>query len=144
MTTIVAYKTDIAVKQLETAIKLFLERKDYICAITLAGASEEILGKLVERVDKKSAIKSLIESLKTIYSINISDKELISKHLNFARNTLKHANVTDEDKVELDAQTEAISLILRAIDNLIRLDKSVSYNTPNFFVWLNNNRKELI
>ena len=144
MTTIVAYKTDIAVKQLETAIKLFLERKDYICAITLAGASEEILGKLVERVGKKPAIKSSIESLKTIYSINISDKELISKHLNFARNTLKHANVTDEDKVELDAQTEAISLILRAIDNLIRLDKSVSYNTPNFFVWLNNNRKELI
>jgi len=41
MTTIIAYKTDIAVKQLETAIDLFLNQNDYICAITLAGASEE-------------------------------------------------------------------------------------------------------
>ncbi len=144
MTTIVAYKTDIAVKQLETAIDLFLNRNDYICAITLAGAAEEILGKLVERLGKKPAHKSLIELLKTKYNLTISNKELISKYLNFARNTLKHASVTDEDKVELDEQTEAISMILRAIDNLIRLNKSISYNTPDFFGWLNNNRKELL
>ena len=41
MTTIIAYKTDIEVKQLETAIDLFLNQNDYICAITLASTSEE-------------------------------------------------------------------------------------------------------
>ncbi len=144
MTTIVYKKTEIAVKQLETAIDLFLNHKDYICAITLAGASEEILGKFVEQMGKKSAHKSSAESLKAKFNLTISNKELNSRYLNFARNTLKHANITDGDTVKLDAQTEAISLIIRTIDNLIKLDNSFSFNTPDFFYLLDNNRRDLL
>ncbi len=41
-------KLEIAVHQLERAIKLYLDEKYYISTITLAGASEEILGKIIE------------------------------------------------------------------------------------------------
>ncbi len=41
-------KKSIALHQLNRAIELFLDEKDYICSITLSGAAEEILGRMVE------------------------------------------------------------------------------------------------
>ena len=143
MEKITVTKVEIAVKQLETAIDLFLQKQDYICAITLSGAAEEILGKLVKRTEKPSAHKALLDSLLKKYNLDITEKELSDKYLNLARNTLKHANITDEDKIELEAQTEAISLISRAINNLLMLDNSVTHNTPEFLCWINKNRKDL-
>lgn len=140
---IVAAKSEIALKQLETAIDLFL-KEEYVCAITLAGAAEEILGKLVQRKGKQSLYKVLASGLIEKYELSINEKELIDKYLNFARNTLKHANATDEDEIELEVQTEAISLIVRAITNLYALDGSVSYNTPEFLNWIQRNRTELL
>ena len=43
-------KTEVAAHQLERALHLFLDENDYVCAITLAGACEEILGKLLGSV----------------------------------------------------------------------------------------------
>jgi hypothetical protein len=40
-------KIDAAVDQLDWAIRLFLDHKAYVPAITLAGAAEEILGQAV-------------------------------------------------------------------------------------------------
>ncbi len=36
-----------ALRQLETALRLYFEREDYYSVITLAGASEDIFGKLL-------------------------------------------------------------------------------------------------
>ncbi|MBK8384257.1 MAG: hypothetical protein IPL11_00655 [Candidatus Accumulibacter sp.] len=41
-------KAEVAVRQLDQAIRLFLEG-DLLSSLTLAGAAEEILGKLCER-----------------------------------------------------------------------------------------------
>jgi hypothetical protein len=41
-------KQQLAEHQLDRAIRLLLDEKDAISAVTLAGAAEEILGKLVE------------------------------------------------------------------------------------------------
>jgi len=43
-------KIDAAVEQLDWAIRLFLDQKAYVPAITLAGAAEEILGKRPPRL----------------------------------------------------------------------------------------------
>ena len=43
------HKTEIARHQIDTAIDLFLEDKDFISALTLAGVGEELTGKLIER-----------------------------------------------------------------------------------------------
>ena len=57
-------KIDIALVHLETAIDLFLNNQNYICAATLAGAAEEILGKIVYRSKKTNSFKELCSSLK--------------------------------------------------------------------------------
>ena len=53
-------KIDAAVDQLDWAIKLFLDHKAYVPAITLAGAAEKIIG---EAVSSESAFQKLKESL---------------------------------------------------------------------------------
>jgi hypothetical protein len=55
-------KLQLAEHQLERALKLFLEEKDYVCAITLAGVSEEILGKLLEKDGKEHALGALVNA----------------------------------------------------------------------------------
>ena len=84
-------KVEIGVKQLETAIDMYIDKKDYISAITLAGAAEEVLGKLAERKGHKTAKKDLSDALlKKVPSV--SEKELSDKHLNRGYNSICRAN----------------------------------------------------
>ncbi|HEY6528588.1 MAG TPA: hypothetical protein VIZ65_07825 [Cellvibrionaceae bacterium] len=43
----VVKKIDAALVQLDCAIRLFLDEEDYISAITLSGAAEEIIGEVL-------------------------------------------------------------------------------------------------
>ena len=45
-------KADIALSQLNMALSFYLGGRELVSAITLAGAAEEILGKLCERSGK--------------------------------------------------------------------------------------------
>jgi hypothetical protein len=56
-------KLGIATAQLDTAIALYLEGKHLISLITLAGAAEEILGKLAEKSVTKSAFNEILDRL---------------------------------------------------------------------------------
>ncbi len=55
----------IAQTQVDKAIELYKAEtiEGHMCAITLAGAAEEILGKLIEREGRESAFQNLISSL---------------------------------------------------------------------------------
>jgi len=130
---IIAHKLDIAVKQLETAIDLFVDRGDYISAITLAGAAEEILGVLVKRSGKHPSVDDLCRSLIAKYVPTADPKHIRDQYLNKARNSLKHANRAKEDEIAIEVEQEAISMIARALNNLITLDRSVPYNVEKFF-----------
>ena len=57
------YKTkqEVAIHQLDRAIDLFTQEQDIICATTLAGASEEIFGKLLEEIGGQSWLKEHID-----------------------------------------------------------------------------------
>lgn len=103
----------IAEIQLLKAINLF-EEEDYICAITLAGAAEEILGKLVKYIKGKE-VHNVID-LYTIETskLGISKKETIDT-LNSARNILKHFKENDE--CNFKPVDDSVILILRAIVN---------------------------
>ena len=48
---------DIATCQVERAVTLYLDSADYISAITLAGAAEEILGKMAKKSKKDKRIR---------------------------------------------------------------------------------------
>ena len=50
----------IAKEQLETALRLYFEQRDYYSAITLAGAAEEILGKMLNHNGEENLLNSLV------------------------------------------------------------------------------------
>ena len=53
-------KLEVAAHQLNVAIRLFLE-SDYLSSLTLAGAAEEILGKISKRTGMPVAVESIIQ-----------------------------------------------------------------------------------
>ncbi len=125
-------KIDAAVDQLDWAIKLFLDHKAYVPAITLAGAAEGIVG---ESVGPKSAFHTLKESLSA--NFGIEEKEISQKYLNKTKNWLKHwTEMKDEESLEIELEAEAIHYIVRAIINLLIHDVSHTSETPRFFEWL--------
>jgi hypothetical protein len=132
-------KIDAAVDQLDWAIKLFLDHKAYIAAITLAGAAEEIIG---QAISSKSALQKLKETLSTKYGI--SSDVLSNKYLNKTKNWLKHwKGKKDEEYIDIELETEAIQYIVRAVINLTDHENTVTSETPRFFAWLTKNRKDL-
>jgi hypothetical protein len=132
-------KIEVAVDQLDWAIKLFLDYKAYVPAITLSGAAEEILG---EAVSSESAFRRLKESLSAEYGI--SKSILSQEYLNKVKNWMKHwKNMTDVEYIDIELETESIQYIVRAVMNLATYDSTATSETPRFFSWLRENRKDL-
>lgn len=129
------HKIKVAQAQVETAIDLFLSDKDFISALTLAGAAEEILGRLLQRKGEKNMLENLHGWYQETTGQKISFGEF-AKKANFTRNTLKHANA----EVELDVfRWEAVQMIMRALFNYNQMvgkptDKMLVFNT-----WLQKN-----
>ena len=60
-------KVELAVSQLRHAIELFIEARELISAITLAGAAEEILGQLAEKDGFKHALDRRAEGARVMF-----------------------------------------------------------------------------
>ena len=136
------HKKEIAKRQIDTAIELFLERKDYLSVVTLAGAGEEILGKLLTRHSKKNMMDCLKE-----LDIQISggrESKIVNEEINGFRNNLKHANDEDENEIDMaDGQEHAIAMLSRAITNYALFEGRLSSTMDQFLKWLRNNRPDL-
>ncbi len=117
------YKTkqEVAIHQLDRAIDLFTQEQDIICATTLAGASEEIFGKLLEEIGGQSWLKEHIDLCLDLLGHaghpEIKEKD-IAKERNQLRNNLKH--LCDGEDV-LVINFEAKEMIDRAINNMLKL-----------------------
>ena len=91
-------KIDAAVNQLDWAIKLFIDHQEYVPAITLAGAAEEIVG---EAVSSEAAFRMLKKSLSE--KTGIEEKVISQEYLNKTKNWLKHwKGMKDEESLEID------------------------------------------
>lgn len=133
-------KIDGAVDQLDWAIKLFLDHKAYVPAITLAGAAEEIIG---QTLGPEAAFNILKERLSL--ETGLAPAVVSQMHLNKAKNWLKHwQNMKDAETVEIELETEAIQYIVRAAINLAGYDNSCTSETPRFFEWIQKNKKEIL
>jgi len=125
-------KIDAAVDQLDWAIKLFLDHKAYVPAITLAGAAEEIIG---EAVGAESAFRDLRGRLSE--QSQVPETVVSQQYLNRAKNWLKHwKELKDEEFIEIELEKEAVQYLARAISNLAAYDRSTSSETPRFLSWL--------
>ena len=113
---------EIALIQLDRAIDLYND-KDFICSTTLAGAAEEVLGRILKEANiyKKKTIflynkgnnfrDFLVEK-----GISKSSKEAI-KTMNLQRDSFKHFK-PEICEGSFDAKTWCFTLISRAIINI--------------------------
>lgn len=118
--------TDIALEQLETALRLCKEAKEYISVLTLAGAAEEILGKACREQGIQNAMEEMQHSFYLLRKIRFGDSatdekkksdKWLADRANHTRNKAKHVNPILEPLVHIDAKEEANDLLQRALDN---------------------------
>lgn len=130
-------KVVIAVTQLETALRLYDEGADLFSVITLAGAAEEILGKLVAAGGGEPTIKGIAKAASAIskeWFNEIVTERAILDRANRARNSLKHVGDDAEPAVTFDAREEAHDMLTRAIDNHWQLKHSLTPVMKSFTI----------
>ncbi len=118
MTDINTTKLVLAQQQLETAIGLFISRRDRISAITLAGAADGILHGLVLK-EGKQPFSDYALSIAEVLTKETPAKAKYAKHINNALNIndLKHMDENDEIDINLDPDKSALGAIMKAIAN---------------------------
>ena len=120
-------KLEIAELQLNQSIAFYLEGKDLISAVTLAGAAEEILGKMNRAAERTDAlndqVKLCCKTYETVFKKKAKPKDFVEIR-NRARNELKHLG--SEDLIKIDLDYEAYSLISRAIENYKKIKSGFS------------------
>jgi len=111
-------KLELAQRQLETAIGLFVSKRDRVSAITLAGAADGILHGLVLKAGKQP-FSDYAMGVREALSGETPPKAKYAKHINdqLNINTLKHMNEGDGHDVTLDPDISALGAILKAIAN---------------------------
>ncbi len=132
---------NIALEQLETALRLFKETEEYISVITLAGAADEILGKACREQGIKSALEEMQHSFYLLRAIRFGDSatqekkksdKWLADRANHVRNKAKHINPIVEPSLVIDAKQEAKDLISRALDNWWALGNPYSASMLEF------------
>lgn len=133
-------KRKIAEIQLCRAVQLLADENDPISALTLAGAAEEILGKIAKSRGHKTSFeesvaytRSICEFLsKTAKNVGepyeIPNQKVIERHQNRIRNELKHNDKGKDVRVQAHFEIEAEEMIFRAIKNYFRIYGRVPKN----------------
>jgi len=122
-----------ALTQLERAIALYMER-DYIPAITLAGAAESLLGGLLKYKGRDHALDGDV-SAAIAFELHLTGEDLsrprVISDLNYARDQLKHFG--DGADIVFDLAVAAYDMIERAIGNYWRLSGTITNTMEHFF-----------
>lgn len=117
--TIKLEKSVIALNQLRNAIRLY-NKEEYISALTLAGASNEILGQLAIKRQGYNTLdndKWFWDGIAEIFNKNKPSKDKIKKVNNRIKNQLKHHDSEDDIVLEADFKFESEFQIDSAIRN---------------------------
>ena len=133
-------KQKIAEIQLVEAINLFLANK-YLCAITLAGAAEEVFARLLNQQGEVSVVEKSFQSIQRIREktdisvMGEKPKNEIFNEWNSARNRLKHHGKTDDEAVSINLFDEAYWMIKRGLANAEKLEIPIN-NQLDFENWI--------
>lgn len=140
-------KEEIAARQLETAILMFLNGRDRFSVITLAGAASNILSQLVRNRGSEPFID---------YSRRVFDavrgytppREKYKKHINdmLGINYLKHHSAGDAIHIELDEEKAAEDAITKALADYIKIRGQEELFVKAFlsWSWQKNNGKKMM
>lgn len=118
MTEINTTKLAIAQQQLETAIGLFVSRRDRLSSITLAGAADGILHGLVLK-EGKQPFSDYAMGVREALAKETPEKAKYAKHINDTLNinNLKHMDEDGATDVSIDPDMSALGAITKAIAN---------------------------
>lgn len=122
-------KLEIASEYLELAMQLYLEKRNYFCAIHLAGAAEELFGMHLPK-DKRifNIARKAQKALRIIETAKVpqnakehaeADREA-TQLVNWSKNTIKHLN-DDKTTITIDPVFEASRWIEQALINYYKL-----------------------
>ncbi len=136
-------KLELAEHQLERAIILFLDEKDYISSITLAGSSEEIIGKLLKENGLKNELEELVDAFASAYGKGWEHhKDWFVYEENYHRNNMKHlinkppkgslAEGEVGDSILIYPQA-AVKMIDRALANYWKITGKQSENMKRYY-----------
>ena len=114
-------KREIACEYLDAAIEFYLAGTNLFCAIHLAAAAEELLGKHLPEKDRifTSAWRAE-KALKSEKHPAVSDKDA-RKSVNESKNWIKHMGNGDDETVLIDPKLEALFYIEHAWINFNKL-----------------------
>ncbi len=128
----------LATEQLDTALKLFMQKcPRYASALTLAGASEEILARMLERQGKLTSLKHWYVNKRLNWPQNWPELKWAEhvKEENFARNAVKHLVIGSSQHIVLDLEDAAAMMIYRACTNYEWLGLERSWRIRRFDTW---------
>jgi hypothetical protein len=117
-------KQQLALAQIQRALLCYGTHKDFVSAITLAGAADELCGAELKRRGITHALDDHVEILQGVegsLGYPVTDQKKWHSDLNWPRNELKHWNDASVTSLTLDWQEEARDLIERAITNFTTL-----------------------
>ena len=134
-------KLDAARIQLDAAIEHFFQG-NHICAVTLAGAAEDIFSGLLKSNGKQSAFEFLYDWYQQAYNTTISKSDFSRKKANQARNWLKYADDDTDTKYDILKQ-DSIMMLMRALPSYHKLTKSHTEMMERFFQYLKANIDEI-
>ncbi|MBX9610069.1 MAG: hypothetical protein K2X51_00400 [Burkholderiales bacterium] len=131
----------LAKSQLDTAAELFLDQKNYASAITLAGAAEEIFGRMLTIGGGKPALEDLYESMTACHAMlhgaGLNKKKYVVME-NCARDALKHLQHDKGPTITVDLEEAACWMLVRAFENGRKL--SIEFERfPDFDNWFYEN-----
>lgn len=135
-------RIDLAVEQLEIALRLFLNKESFVSALTLAGASEEILGKQLSFQSIETTLSSEFIAIKPVRNLFGKEEFLWRNFIderNRVRNAAKHMSDESHATVFANIEDEALWMIVRACDNYNRLGLTPISAMADFDIWFYEN-----
>jgi hypothetical protein len=122
-------RVGLAHEQLEDAISLFLDKKCYASAISLAGAAEEVFGMALVRRGEQAVLDWKFKEMAMVHKL-LHGKELERKFFvkeeNRIRNALKHFKDTDNLNITTDLKDAACWMLVRACENARKLGFNIA------------------
>lgn len=129
-------KHEIAAKQLETAVVLFLNRKDRSSVITLAGAAGNILSQLVRYSGREPFIDYACRVHNEISGF-MPPRKKYNHHIDKKLGVTDHKHMSDEDPehTEIDLEKSAADSLIRALSDYTTLNGKNEAFVKAFFSW---------
>jgi hypothetical protein len=113
-------KQDIAIEYLNLALVEYVKGTNMFAALNLAGAAEEILGKIVRLNGAKSAHDEVVTWISSWYQVAkkaMPKQKDINSFILKAKNGAKHLDGEHDLNIELDLEKEVKETIRKAIEN---------------------------